>query len=363
MTRSVCPNPDEIEISLFGPGKGESILIHIPGGDWILVDSCIDRATKKPAALEYFEKIGVNPSDSIKLIVASHWHDDHIRGLAQTVKASKQAELCFSSALQCNEFLQLSSTISGQAVINESSGIDEFHNSLLEIINRGKAPIFASEGSLVWKNDNCEIYALAPSNYAQLQALGSYQELLPKHLEPKKCLVPSIPTINHIAVVLLVKIQDITILLGADLEETKSPLSGWSAIVSSTTRPAQKASVFKIPHHGSQNAHSDDVWSQLLDKNALSLCTPFNGKVVLPRKSDVERIYNYTDNAHISSTIKERELSSKADTTVQKTIRESGIKMRPAPLETGHIRCRWRDSTLDVEHFNGANLLSKHLAI
>jgi len=36
---------DEIEVSVFGPGYGESILVHLGAGKWVIVDSCRDNKT------------------------------------------------------------------------------------------------------------------------------------------------------------------------------------------------------------------------------------------------------------------------------------------------------------------------------
>jgi hypothetical protein len=99
----------------------------------------------------------------------------------------------------------------------------------------------------------------------------------------------------------------------------------------------------------------------MLKENPFSLCTPYNRKINLPKATDVQRIYHYTNNAHITSTQKERTLASKSESTVEKTIKESGIKFMPPPLRTGHIRCRYHGSDLLVEHFNGAAPLNKHL--
>lgn len=355
-----APSVEEVELSTFGPGYGECILIQIPGGDWLIVDSCIDKSSKKPAALEYLSKIGID-FDRVKLIVATHWHDDHIRGLSETVKSCYNAELCFSSSLANREFIQLASTVSGNSLVTDGSGIDEFNNSLTEIIYRNKRPIFASEGMLIWRNSTCEVHALSPSHYSRLQVMAGYKDLLPKRDEPKKAIVASVANINEIAVVLMVKIGDFSILLGSDLEESGSIQTGWSAIVSSSTRPQEKASIFKIPHHGSQNGHSDAVWKQLLNANPLAVCTPYNKKIILPQKTDVDRIQKYTENAHITSKLRARGLSSKNDSTVQKTIKESGIKFKSPPLVTGHVRCRWNGTDLLVDHFNGAGYLKEHL--
>ena len=65
------PAADEIEITLFGPGYGEAIAIHLGEGVWLLVDSCIDPDSKAPASETYLEQIGVN-AEQVRAIVASH---------------------------------------------------------------------------------------------------------------------------------------------------------------------------------------------------------------------------------------------------------------------------------------------------
>lgn len=76
------PNENEIEVSVFGPGYGECIVIHLGKNEWLIVDSCLNPQTKNIATIEYFASIGVS-LDAVKAIVATHWHDDHIRGLSK----------------------------------------------------------------------------------------------------------------------------------------------------------------------------------------------------------------------------------------------------------------------------------------
>jgi hypothetical protein len=55
------PAGDEIEINVFGPGYGECCLVHRGGSKWIIIDSCVDVDTGRPAALTYLDNIGVDP--------------------------------------------------------------------------------------------------------------------------------------------------------------------------------------------------------------------------------------------------------------------------------------------------------------
>src|SRR5258707_5632727 len=81
----------EIEVSVFGTGFGESIVVHMGMNRWMVVDSCRDPETRSPMPLEYLAEIGVDLADSIKLIVATHWDDDHIDGIGELFYRAKSA--------------------------------------------------------------------------------------------------------------------------------------------------------------------------------------------------------------------------------------------------------------------------------
>ena len=74
------PRSEELEISIFGPGRGECVLLHLGQNEWCVVDSCIAKPAGGPVALHYLRNLQTNAIDGIKLIVATHWHDDHIGG-------------------------------------------------------------------------------------------------------------------------------------------------------------------------------------------------------------------------------------------------------------------------------------------
>ena len=57
------PSDAEVEVSLIGPGYGECVVIHLGGNRWMVVDSCLDKESGRPAALIHLEKMGVNPAN------------------------------------------------------------------------------------------------------------------------------------------------------------------------------------------------------------------------------------------------------------------------------------------------------------
>lgn len=103
----VPPKADEFELTIFGPGVGECILMHLGDGNWFVIDSCRIPGSKTPAAIAYLEKLKIDPSSAIQSILATHWHDDHVKGLADIVRRCPQATFAMSAALEQAQFFQL----------------------------------------------------------------------------------------------------------------------------------------------------------------------------------------------------------------------------------------------------------------
>ena len=124
------------------------------------VDSC--GREDAPAALDYLENIGADPCRAVAMIVATHWHDDHIRGLAQMLHVCSNASFCCAGVL-CNE----------------------------EFLARA--------------------HALEGRHHADF--LGALSRLLPQAGQPETRIRSLSP--NEVAVVLLVEVSDIAVLLGS----------------------------------------------------------------------------------------------------------------------------------------------------
>lgn len=365
------PTPGEIEISMFGPGYGESILLHVGDNNWLLVDSCIDPTTREPAATEYLRKIGVDPSEAVKLIVASHWHDDHIRGLGKILHRCNNAEFAFSSAMKAKEFLNLVFAY-GKRSLMDTSGVNEF-SSILQTLGERKQtglgiPKFAIADRLLWRRDLvhlgtpyvCEVHSLSPSDESLRLALEEIGRLLPNENEPKKRLADKRP--NHNAVALWVRIADFSIVLGADLESTNHQNTGWSAILGSETRPRGKGCVFKIPHHGSSNADEKRVWVEMLEPMPIALLSPFiNGKTRIPTASDVKKICSRTTHGYSTADVKDQKPKIR-ERVVERAITEVVKSIRKVNSHPGHIRLRRKEvfspNIWEIALFGGALPLS-----
>jgi hypothetical protein len=59
------PQYDEIEVSVFGSGYGESVLVHLGQHEWMVVDSCVDMPSGQPAPIQYLRGLGINPAETV----------------------------------------------------------------------------------------------------------------------------------------------------------------------------------------------------------------------------------------------------------------------------------------------------------
>ena len=336
------PRYDEIEVSVFGPGFGECILIHIGNGRWIIVDSCLNPATKEPSPSEYLDQLGIHTTD-IDTIVVTHWHDDHVRGVSKLVEKYKNAKVIVSGAVKGDEFLRLLGFFHRETMIKSSSGVREL-TKIIEITKRRRGSIkrAIAERLLVrvkLDDDGRKVHitSLSPSDEAILRSNFEVAKLIPE----VKSEIRRIPSIrpNHTAVVLWVSINDINFLLGSDLECSTDQRMGWLNILESETKPEGKAVFFKIPHHGSESSHEQRVWDEMLHYSPIAVVTPFSkGNIKLPKVKDIDRICSLTDKGYI--TAENVEKRAKFRNRIDK-IMKSTVKNRKVLFSSyGHVRCR-----------------------
>ena len=309
--------------------------MHVGDGRWVIVDSCLD-SDGTPGALRHLENVGVDPARAVALIVATHWHDDHIRGISRLVDACPAAQFCCASALCRKEFLELVGALEGRHFSASGSGLRELHSTFSQLEEKKKVPIHAVANRVIFREGNCDIWSLSPSDKVFQHFLRSVGRLIPDQGE-NKTRIPSFSP-NEVAVALWIDTGNFKLLLGADLERR-----GWVAILGSQARPAGQASVFKIPHHGSQNADEPAVWRTMLELNPAAILSPWHrGGRILPKQDDIERILATTPNAYASSAAPRSPRSGRnhANRMVAKTLAESDTRFRPLTSRASSIQLR-----------------------
>jgi beta-lactamase superfamily II metal-dependent hydrolase len=368
LSRTNPPRDDELEVSIIGPGRGECVIVHVGNNEWCVVDSCIAAGFGDSVAIDYLRSFPNNALDRIRMVVATHWHDDHIRGLSSLLRRVPTAEFFCSDAIQSKEFLTLLESANER--VSGKSGLDEFGAILddqLSALTAGKprrfpCPKWAIENRVLLSLDErgrgfpVTITSMSPSDATKTLALCEIGRLLPTPGQMQRGF-PSIGA-NHTSVVLWVKVGQLRVLLGADLLHTSRDGEGWNAILASH-RDDVAGKFFKVPHHGSKSADCPEVWSKMLEPSPIAVVTPFTNSK-LPRPADLHRLGTRTSKLY--STSEGGPKAPKRGALVDKFIRRQQVNLRIVDGAPGHVRVRWSLSDVTksptVELFHGAYSVS-----
>lgn len=346
------PASDDVEVIVFGPGYGEAIAIHLGEGDWMLVDSCMDPHSKKPAALTYLDSIGV-PYTNVSSIVASHWHDDHVKGISTIVRSCTKAEVNISAAFNNEEAMTFVATYNGKS----SAGMAGGSRELFDVLS-GNNPVFhahkrSSIRERISHGHAIRVSAMSPVDAALGEMVYKFGSLIPSMdgTTPMRKAVSLKPNIESVAV--HVDFGTGAILLGSDLEEHST--LGWSAVVADAwSQKRRKADAYKIAHHGSYTGDSPSVWTTLLSSDPVLVATPFvKGRHRLPTEEDRARIRSKSSSAFISSGAARR---AQMDAQVLKRLGDISKSVRQVNNGFGAVRLRRKlgGSTWAVECFGDA---------
>lgn len=366
MTKSNPPRVNELELSLFGPGYGECAVLHLGSNEWMIVDSCLNESQSLPVAIEYLHLLDIDIDSDVKFIVASHWHDDHLKGLSELVRRARSAKFVCSDALKCDEFYSLIHCWDATIAIEGASGTGEF-SRVLDILKerngRHSPDTFAQERTLVFRRDDpsIEVLALSPSAETISRAKSRFAELRPQIGTPTRRALPAVSP-NDTSVVLSIATPTISFLLGSDLPVVGSNLTGWRAVCGLSSPSPSLAAVYKVAHHGSKDADSDEIWSALLLTDPHSLIAPWvKGGRILPTENDLKRIRTRSKNVFSTVWPPDPKQKSGRPTAVD-AIMKRGTRSRIVTTKRpGHIRVRvpidGRPNQISVQLFDGAKQL------
>lgn len=332
------PAADELEVTLFGPGYGECIAVHLGESEWMIVDSCIPKgfspagedsalAPEAHPALAYLLGLGVDLGDVTRL-VATHWHDDHVRGLDHLVAHCPRAQLITSPVLSADELLVglcEADPLDDQRITN---GVEVMRRAVVRAEQDRRWKTHA-EGVFLPTRSGTAVLLLAPSASSQVRAQRELGRLLDLQRHGDKVRV-SPPRRNDSCIVLWVECPgnpageqgSISVLLGGDLEVVRDEDQGWRGVHGSEFRPTSgRASLVKVAHHGSANGQYVPVWTDMTAA-PLALLTPWDRGRGLPTDAGLATVRAYASTVAATAALPLR--NKKRNGVVRQTIDLTG---------------------------------------
>ncbi len=352
------PKEDELEISIFGPGYGESIVLHVPHVGWGIIDSFVQKFenTSIVPPLEYLLKILDRPYPKLAFIILTHPHEDHCKGIDKIIKEYPGGieRVCRYDGFGLKE-LRAYNAINNTKLKQAAPGLVYAYRAMEEATKKGSQLKDLSEMTLVFDKRieterNCfteiRMMALSPS----AKSKEKYRkELLNVFRVEEGISITGKDNSDHnlISVALVLKLGNLQVVFGSDVEEGTNNETGWSGIVSNINEPSLWAHLVKVPHHGSENAHNDLAWEKFCSKGKpIALISPFlKGSVVLPKVNDLERIKALSHKVGITGYINLETRLKKYYTrevvrSINSTVRT--MKIIEKPKKPGLIRVRYK---------------------
>jgi len=289
-----------LTIGVFGPGKGEAIVLRLPDGRFAVVDGCREPRPGSPRRnpkgrgdpvrelLGQVEKTGQEVS--LAFVCMTHPHDDHYAGLARLIAAHKeQTEQVWTTDFGLRRdrkalvsWLRLSQAGThplpdGRRLSGLERLIDAFHPPGRDLEPRNLYEKMHEEFG------ECSIQMLAPSTRDLRAAQDRLMAALTSAVNSKK--IPGVDP-NDSSAALYIRWGDAGILLGGDLTNGDCDQTGWSNAKRHLDGPVQ---VVKVAHHASIGAHHNELWDRL--EPSLALVTPFlKAKAGQPPQRDMLKV-------------------------------------------------------------------------
>lgn len=337
------PSNETLEISLIGTGGGygESVVLHIGNSQWIVVDSCTDPTNGKCLPLEFLSMRGVNLANDVKLIICTHWHDDHIKGISEILRKCTSSNFSMAKANDINKFLRLVGLDSKLSQYEETESSFYEINECIEIIKERKLTVIRSgqDRTLYTHNENginATIQSLSPSDKVMNDFDLEISTLITEFGASNRKIQTQSP--NEKSVVLLINVNNHNVLLGADLEESSDPQKGWAAIVENSQCIKNiQSDFFKIPHHGSKTAYNKKVWDDLISSDSVACLTPCC-RSKIPKEDMILKYLSHTDNLYSTSSIfNERARPKPREKRLQKAIQRFNPTVREIKFKYGVV--------------------------
>lgn len=358
-----APDDDVIEISVFGRGSGECIVIHLGNQRWMVVDSFTNSG--EPIAIIYFREIGVDVATQVEFVLATHWHDDHIKGISQVLSEAKSATGALPAAMLHDEFKHFARKFHDVPAGKVKSGVREMGLFLDVLLARNpvRVELARSWGTLLnvplgvlAHGLPVTVQAISPSHFDVLHFLG----MIGGYALPEDVAV-SAPYYdrNDVSVALHIDLGEQAILLGADLETRSNPQTGWDAVLNDHRCPSRTATLYKVAHHGSSTGHHDDIWLRLCTTDPVTTLAPWaRGNGRLPTADDVKRILSFSTDAYTAARTATSGKRQKLQ-TVNSILQNTHSKVRNVDLTVGQTRHRLIGGNWRTDLFGNAVPLSQ----
>lgn len=286
--------PDALSIVVFGPGKGESIVVIFPDKSVGVVDGCREptheASGRGDPVREFLDDWAKAQGGNLRLrfVCLTHPHDDHYAGLGRLLGAYRgKVDSVWTVVHVGDQYAKplmkfVETTRAGRDVLPDGAAVKGLERVLAELnaAYKPKPQGGGSEAMLLQKgmglfqeNMGGKSLVISACGPATKDILNAHNELidglmeLAENEEHRTRFDP-----NAVSGALLIRWGQAGVLLGGDLLCAQGRYFGWDEVHGAVEPPIQ---VVKAAHHASKEAHHEPLWKRLGTDLALAIVTPF----------------------------------------------------------------------------------------
>ncbi len=291
-----------LELHVLGAGKGESLIIRLPTGEWGVVD-CYSTSLANPDGNLTLRFLRAREVRELEFLCLTHPHEDHFRGMTQLLEALCVRRFWRPPVMTGANLRQIVGNELREAAHSGESSIRENARELEAIFDRVKdmrdsgrlKPEFAlSDREIRFPSPPARPYCIWVVAPTPMQ-VDKYHDGLGKNFDANWRLKAEDVSIGHnrASIGLVVDYGKTRLVLGGDVEK-----DCWSEALQEPglADRFKAATLVKVSHHGSKTGYCQGLWPHFASggRRPIAVIAPFH-QHRLPRPDAWTHISEHAD--------------------------------------------------------------------
>jgi hypothetical protein len=260
-----APADGALTVYIFGPGFGESQVVALPDGKWLVVDSCKRSNVNFPLELlRHFN------APAIDLLAVTHADLDHYKGIPELITSFEVKRLWRYPGFQTSRDILIElEKEEAHPGFAELRAMQDTMRPLMTSV-RGREAVYDTR--LLPEGSSYHVRCIAPCS-AEKQHESEQLSRIYKHVKTGRGLTQTerrylMGEANRLSLAIVIWWGQVGVLLGGDVEyDEADDERGWRGVIGNLKEDGQLQliqglRVVKTAHHGSDSAFCEDAWRE-----------------------------------------------------------------------------------------------------